>query len=460
MSYYASSVRNTKKNNAGGGSYASSMSVRTGEGRHKMKKTVSKKNKIPSPPRYAVPTSKSLRRNLRFTTVSKRKNEKYMRKLRERDDQENYGMKKNISSKTTSSFTSERAQLQTVISKLRKENRELEEKLTQMDAKLAQMDRESKSKASLERVEAIESDLTKTRNRLKTCMRRSREDRDAWQLALETMKTENRTLVLKLNAARSDSDSKTELIATLEEKLAKLEAEMRRRVVIEQEEERQQQQQEQQQQPLSPAVEASPIRSVVEEEDLKEEPQPSQELTPKQTPRRDFTSGVYDLLKAFEEEDESNNGTIDTKRFVQILKTRARTVPAFKIMVEPQELNVLLQMFGPDRGILDQSIDYPAFVDFVMGSYTSPARSSSSSSPISSSSHSIKSSSTTKKSKKKNVISSVAETVRRRRLTTTTTPSSAPASSRRREQIKITSALWRRRRVKFDDGVTTKKDRI
>ena len=213
-------------------------------------------------------------------------------------------------------------------------------------------------------------------------MRRSREDRDAWQLALETMKTENRTLVLKLNAARSDSDSKTELIATLEEKLAKLEAEMRRRVVIEQEEERQQQQQqqqEQQQQQLSPAVVASPICSVVEEEDLKEEPQPSQELTPKQTPRRDFTSGVYDLLKAFEEEDESNNGTIDTKRFVQILKTRARTVPAFKIMVEPQELNVLMQMFGPDRGILDQSIDYPAFVDFVMGSYTSPARSSSSS---------------------------------------------------------------------------------
>ena len=297
------------------------------------------------------------------------------------------------------------------------------------------MDRESKSKASLERVEAIESDLTKTRNKLKTCMRRSREDRDAWQLALETMKTENRSLVIKLEASkadlkrkeelitklksREDDEAKTELIATLQEKLARLEAQAREF---------------QRASPLPATV--SPIRSVAEEE---EEEEKSVNVST-YTPRRDYTSGVYDLLKAFEDEDRECDGTIHVKRFVHILQSRAGTVPAFKVMARPEELSHLLEMFGPDRGMEHERIDYPAFVDFVMGSYKSPNRSPSSSptrTPLEKK----------KKSAERSYISSAAETVRRQRRSTTTTPSSAPATTRRREQMKIASALWRRRRA-------------
>ena len=400
-----------------------------------------KKKKIPSPPRYVRPTSKSLRRNLRFTSgkrSTKSNNENYMRRLRDREDQENCN---GVSSKKTTSFTKERAQLQTVISKLRKENRELEERVREMETSFRQLDRESKSKASLERVEAIESDLTKTRNKLKTCMRRSREDRDAWQLALETMKTENRSLVIKLEVsradlkrkeglitklkAREDDKAKTELIATLQEKLARLEAQAREF------------------QPSPTTV--SPIRSVAEEEEEENSVNVST-----YTPRRDYTSGVYDLLKAFEDEDRECDGTIHVKRFVHILQSRAGTVPAFKVMARPEELSHLLEMFGPDRGMEHERIDYPAFVDFVMGSYKSPT---SSRSPSSSPTRTPLDKKKKKKSEERSYISSAAETVRRQRRRTTTTPSSAPATTRRREQMKITSALWRRRRAKFDEAL-------
>ena len=60
-----------------------------------------------------------------------------MMRLREREDQENKSASTSTSQKrrytTSSPFTKERAQLQTVISKLRKENRQLEEKLEQTE---------------------------------------------------------------------------------------------------------------------------------------------------------------------------------------------------------------------------------------------------------------------------------------------------------------------------------------
>eukprot|EP00940_MAST-03C_sp_MAST-3C-sp2_P002601 g2601.t1 len=127
-------------------------------------------------------------------------------------------------SRNLSNFTIERARLRTLISKLRAENDELAERLAAADDKLRNLEQECKSKASRERVEAVESELSKTRIRLKSCLRRAREDKEAWNLALETLKTENRRLVLELESSKEESRVHFDIVSKLQETNTELEA--------------------------------------------------------------------------------------------------------------------------------------------------------------------------------------------------------------------------------------------
>lgn len=127
-------------------------------------------------------------------------------KKEEDDIRHDQGTQRRVSEDTRvsmsrSNFTIERARLRTIISKLRSENDDLAEKLAASERKVQRLERESKSKASRERVEAVESELSRARIRLKSCVRRAREDKASWSEALDVLKTENRRLVIELDKA-------------------------------------------------------------------------------------------------------------------------------------------------------------------------------------------------------------------------------------------------------------------